>query len=227
MRMHGFRYLTVVAAVAALGLASPGAAAPQSATVSRTAAADPLPGAYISPWGDADVEIGDEVLKWMEQEGVTLEAIAPFTLHADGKGISMPIGSTAGDGLDSKGRIYYPGGLTFRHKASGRYATLKPTYIRVMPTPGWSAGVEVDGEQFSEEVTVATTSYAEVMLGARPSLTGFRLQKVPFYFTEEASNLVSENLGRKAPGAGSLLGTLTPNFDYVPGTGTKLPGILG
>ncbi|MFD9333806.1 hypothetical protein ACFWBF_05225 [Streptomyces sp. NPDC060028] len=221
MRMHALRRLTVLAAVAALavpfGPSSAGAAARQPAdTVQTAAAAEPLPGLYISPWGDAQVAVGDETLAWMEREGITLEAISPFVMDADGRGFSMPIGSTAGDRLDSKGRIFYPGGLKLHHPRSGKTITLKSTFIRVMPTPAYSAGVSVDGEALSEEVTVAESTYTEVMAGARPSTTGFRIKKAPFYVTQDASSLFASVTGATAPRVGSLFGTLTPNFDYVP-----------
>jgi hypothetical protein len=223
--MHALRRLTVLAAVAALsvplGLTSSGAAAQQPAHTTRTAAAaEPLPGAYISPWGDAQVEIGDETLAWMEREGITLEAISPFVMDADGRGFSMPIGSTAGDGLDAKGRIFYPGGLNVHHARSGKTITLKSTFIRVMPTPAYSAGVSIDGKPLLEEVKIAESTYAEVMAGARPSTTGFRIKKAPFYVTQEAANLFAAGTGATPPRVGSLFGTLTPNFDYIPGTAT-------
>lgn len=221
MSTRGLRRLTVLAAVAALtlplGLTSAGASTTQQPVgVQRTAAAAPFPGAYISPWGDAQVALGDEALAWMEREGITLEAIAPFSIDAGRKGFSMPIGSTAGDGLDARGRIFYPGGLRFHHAASGKTITLKPTYIRVMPTPAYSAGVEVDGVPLSEEVVIAESTYAEVMMGARPSMTGFRIKQAPFYVTEEASRLFASVTRGEAPRVGALFGTLTPNFDYVP-----------
>ncbi|MCP3822922.1 hypothetical protein NLX86_34085 [Streptomyces sp. A3M-1-3] len=223
MRMHALRRLTVLAAVAALsvplGMTSSGAAAQQPDSTTRTAAAvEPLPGAYISPWGDAQAAVSDETLAWMEREGITWEAISPFVKDADGRGFSMPIGSTAGDGLDSKGRIFYPGGIKFHHAPSGKTITLKSTFIRVMPTPAYSAGVSIDGKPLREEVVIAESTYSEVMAGARPSPTGFRLKKVPFYFTQEAANLFSTGIGATAPRVGSLFGTLTPNFDYVPST---------
>ncbi|WP_405714151.1 MULTISPECIES: hypothetical protein [unclassified Streptomyces] len=221
MSMRAIRRLTVLAAVAALamplGLASAGAADSTSAPATLTAAADPFPGAYISPWGDAQVELSPELLGWMRTEGITLDAISPFEMDADGRGFSMPIGSTAGDGLDSRGRIFYPGGLTFRHAASNTTITLKPTYIRVMPTPGYSAGVAVNGVPVADELMIADTTPAEALLGARPSPTGFRLEKVPFRITAEASAMFAQVTGRPGPRVGSLLGTLTPNFDYIPG----------
>ncbi|MFD5645384.1 hypothetical protein ACFWIP_27230 [Streptomyces anulatus] len=225
MGMHAIRRLIAVAAVAALsvplGLTSSGAAAQQPAGTTRAAAvAAPLPGAYISPWGDAQVAIGDETLAWMEREGITLEAISPFVMDADGRGFSMPIGSTAGDGLDSKGRIFYPGGLRIQHRASGKSITLQSTFIRVMPTPAYSAGVSIDGERFREEVVIAESTYVEVMAGARPNPIGFRVKKAPFYVTQEAADLFAAATGATAPRAGSLFGTLTPNFDYVPGAAT-------
>ncbi|MFJ9504340.1 hypothetical protein ACIRPZ_11125 [Streptomyces anulatus] len=164
--------------------------------------------------------IGDETLAWMEREGITLEAISPFVMDADGRGFSMPIGSTAGDGLDSKGHIFYPGGLRIQHRASGKSITLQSTFIRVMPAPAYSAGVSIDGERFREEVVIAESTYVEVMAGARPSPTGFRIKKAPFYVTQEAADLFAAATGATAPRAGSLFGTLTPNFDYVPGAAT-------
>ncbi|WDG27323.1 hypothetical protein N7925_02720 [Streptomyces sp. CA-278952] len=224
MGMHAIRRLIAVAAVAALsvplGLTSSGAAAQQPAGAVKSAAAAPLPGAYISPWGSAQVTIGDETLAWMEREGIALEAISPFVMDADGRGFSMPIGSTAGDGLDAKGRIFYPGGLRIRHQASGKSITLQSTFIRVMPTPAYSAGVSIDGEKLREEVVIAESTYVEVMAGARPSPTGFRIKKAPFYVTQEAADLLAAATGATAPRAGSLFGTLTPNFDYVPGAAT-------
>ncbi|MFI8438403.1 hypothetical protein ACIGJO_32625 [Streptomyces sp. NPDC079020] len=221
MSMHGFRRLTVLAALAALalplGMSSAGASAPQQAAAAPGAVvAAPFPGAYISPWGDAQIALSDEAIDWMKREGITLDAIGPFAMDKDARGFSMPIGSTAGDGLDSRGRIFYPGGLNFRHAASGRTITLKPTYIRVMPTPAYSAAVLVDGVPFDDEVTIAESTYVEVMAGARPSLTGFRIKQAPFYMTEEASSIFRSVTGGEAPRVGSLFGTLTPNFDYVP-----------
>ncbi|MFI6699410.1 hypothetical protein ACIBJC_10635 [Streptomyces sp. NPDC050509] len=222
MPMHGLRRLTVLAAVAALslplGLTSAGAATAQlpAATHQAAPAAAPFPGAYISPWGDAQIALGGDALSWMEREGITLEAITPFAMDADRKGFSMPIGSTAGDGLDIRGRIFYPGGLNFHHVASGKTITLKPTYIRVMPTPSYTAGVAVDGVPISDEVVIAESTYAEVMLGARPSFTGFRIKQAPFYLTAEASRLFASITGGEAPPVGALFGTLTPNFDYIP-----------
>ncbi|MFF2326675.1 MULTISPECIES: hypothetical protein [unclassified Streptomyces] len=219
--MRAIRRLTVLAALTALtvpfGLASAGAVGSQAPVVHRATVADPFPGVYISPWGDAHVELSPETLSWMRAEGVTLEAISPFVMDADGRGFDMPIGSTAGDGLDSRGRIFYPGGLNFHHAASDRTITLKPTYIRVMPTPGYSAGVAVNGVPFADEVQIADTTPAEALLGARPSPTGFRLEKVPFRITAEATRLFAQVTGGEGPRAGSLLGTLTPNFDYIPG----------
>ncbi|MFC8079651.1 hypothetical protein ACFUN8_29445 [Streptomyces sp. NPDC057307] len=222
--MRALRRLTVLAAVAALtvplGMTAAGAAAPQrSSAAPEVAVAEPFPGAYISPWGDAQVALGNEALAWMQREGITLEAISPFRMDADRRGFSMPIGSTAGDGLDSKGRIFYPGGLRFHHQASGKTVTLQSTFIRVMPTPAYSAGVSVDGKRLSEEVSIAESTYTEVMAGARPSFTGFRIKQAPFYLTQEAADLFASVTGGEAPRVGSLFGTLTPNFDYVPTRG--------
>jgi hypothetical protein len=224
------RCAAVVAAsalCASLGLTSAGAAVPEAPAPAPAAAADPGVGPYISPWGDAQLEIGQETLDWMEREGIVLEAIAPFKMDADGKGFSMPIGSTEGDHLDSKGRIFYPGGLHFTHMETGRTATLKPTWIRLMPRPGYSAGVSVDGQRIKDEVQIGDTNAAEVMIGARPSPTGFRLEKVPFYVTNEASALFQDMTGSPGPRPGSLLGTLTPDFRYIPTKNSDIPQFPG
>lgn len=163
--------------------------------------------------------IGDETLAWMEREGITLEAISPFVMDADGRGFSMPIGSTAGDGLDTKGRIFYPGGLRIQHRASGKSITLKSTFIRVMPTPAYSAGVSIDGEKISEEVVIAESTYAEVMVGARPSPTGFRIKKAPFYVTQEAADLFAAATGATAPRAGEPLRHAHTQLRLRPGRG--------
>lgn len=232
MFAHGLRRrLALLASATALllplGVSQAGAAAPEKADTIRTMSAQgPIPGAYISPWGDADVEISPQAQQWLEREGITLEAISPFKMHADGTGFSMPIGSTAGDGLDSRGRIYYPGGLRLHHAESGQTVTLKPTYIRVMPRPGYSAGIELNGRTISEETQIADTNYHEVMLSARPSPTGFRLERMPFYFTQEAADLIEGHSEIDAPEAGTPFGTLTPNFDYIP-TRPSFPGLPG
>jgi hypothetical protein len=229
------RRLATVASVAALlvPLASAQATAAPQAPAAPSAADRIIPGAYISPWGDAEVRFSPEFVEFKEREGVTLEAIEPFKLHPDGNGVHMPIGSTAGDGLDAKGRIFYPGGLTLRHEASGDTATLKPTYIRVMPRPGYSAGVSFNGQKLSDEIQVGDTNYAEAIASARPSPTGFRMERIPFYFTQEAESAIEANTDIDAPDAGTPLFTLSPDFDYIPtdrgrdGSGGGFPGIPG
>lgn len=208
-----------------LGVASADATPP--AATAPAAPADGTQGLYLSPWGDADVQLAPEVVNWMEREHVTLSAVHPFSMHADGRGFSMPIGSTAGDHLDSKGRIFYPGGLHFTHGPSGKTITFKPTWIRVMPRPGYAAGVSVDGKRVADEMQIGDTRAAEVMTSARPSPTGWRLEKVPFYVTAEVSRLFSETFGVPAPTGGSSLGTLTPDFRYIPTKNSdqqKFPG---
>ncbi|NLU74149.1 hypothetical protein HCC61_15915 [Streptomyces sp. HNM0575] len=228
MLKHGLRRrLALLASATALllplGIAQAGAA---PATAHTASAAGPIPGAYISPWGSADVAMSPQFKQWTEREGITVEAISPFKMHPDGNGFSMPIGSTAGDGLDSKGRIYYPGGLRLHLAATGQTVTLKPTWIRVMPRPGYAAGVELNGRTISEETQIADTDYVEAMEGARPSPTGFRLERIPFYFTQEAEDLIETYSDLDAPDAGTPFGTLTPHFDYVPGQ-PAFPGLPG
>jgi hypothetical protein len=231
MPKHGLRLRIALLASATalllpLGVAQ-ASAVPEKAGTARTASAqEPIPGAYISPWGDAEVEMSPQTQQWLEREGITMEAISPFKMDADGKGFSMPIGSTAGDGLDSRGRIYYPGGLKLHHAASGQTVTLKPTWIRVMPRPGYSAGIELNGRTISEETQIADTNYHEAMLGARPSPTGFRLERIPFYFSQEAKDLIETYSDINAPEAGMPFGTLTPHFDYIPGQ-PSMPGLPG
>ena len=234
MRMSIVRRCAAVVAASALcatlGLTSADAApqaAPAAPVSAPAEAAEPGVGPYISPWGDAQVDLSQETLDWMDRENVALEAIAPFEMDADGKGFSMPIGSTAGDHLDPKGRIFYPGGLRFTHADSGRTAELRPTWIRVMPRPGYSAGVTVDGKKLRDELQIGDTRIDEVMVGARPSPTGFRLEKVPFYVTKEASDLFRQITGSSGPRPGSRLGTLTPDFRYIPTKSSDVPHLPG
>lgn len=217
MRMRVIRRLSALAAVAVLSLPF-GLNSAQAGNVPTPAAraTAPIPGAYISPWGDARVEISDETLRWMNQEGITLEVTSPFTMDADGRGFSMPISATAGAGLDAEGRISYQGGLRFHHRSTGKTVTLKPTSITVMPRPGWSSRVEVDGRALAGELPLGDTHYDEIMTSASPSATGYRLQKAPFYVTAEAAGLFADETGHLGPRVGSLFATLTPNFDYVP-----------
>jgi hypothetical protein len=234
------RRLATVASVAALLVplasvqATAAPAAPQ-APAAPSAADRVIPGAYISPWGDAEVRFSPEFNEFQEREGVTVEAIEPFRMHPDGHGVHMPIGSTAGDGLDARGRIFYPGGLTLRHQATGDTATLKPTYIRVMPRPGYSAGVSFNGRPLSDEIQIGDTDYAEAMASARPSPTGFRMERIPFYFTREAESAIESHTSIDAPEAGTPMFTLSPDFDYIPtrpgdgaaGGGPGIPGLPG
>ncbi|BFV60121.1 hypothetical protein KCMC57_up52250 [Kitasatospora sp. CMC57] len=127
----------------------------------------------------------------------------------------MPIGTTAGDHLDEKGRIFYPGGITFTQESSRTTVELIPTRIRVMPEPGYSAGLHVNGQPVLEETMVAYTTPAEVLANAQPTFTGFRLKEVPFHITKDVAGLTRTYFGEGLQ-AHSLLGTLTPRFDYVP-----------
>ncbi len=192
-----------------------GGAAP-AATAPAAASGPSAPGIYISPWGSAHVYLSPSTQAWIASQNITLSAIAPFVMDADGNGFDMPIGSTAGDHLDAQGRIFYPGGLVFTHPGSGTTITLKPTWIRLAPTPGYSAGVQVNGQDVSPETLIAYTTAAETLATARPTPTGFKLDKVPFHVTQEASDLFQQVTGQPGPEADSLFGTLTPRFDYVP-----------
>ncbi|MFI6039512.1 hypothetical protein ACIBBD_36390 [Streptomyces sp. NPDC051315] len=162
------------------------------------------------------MKISDSFLKWLQDERVTITAISPFKMDADGRGFSMPIGSTSGDGLDAQGRILHPGGLRLSHAETGKQVTLKPTCIRVMPRPAWTSGVEVNGKTVAKQLPIGDTRYDEVMTSARPSTTGFRLEKVPFYTSAELASTIQAQLGRPGPAVGTLMGTLTPDFRYVP-----------
>ncbi|MEV6979190.1 hypothetical protein [Kitasatospora sp. NPDC093806] len=212
------RLATLAAATALLApaaYATDASAAPKAADTTA-ASANRAPGVYISPWGSAHVGLSDETKQWLRAENITLEAIAPFVLDADGNGFDMPIGSTAGDHLDSQGRIFYPGGIVLHHPASGHTFRLEPTWIRVMPTPLYSAGLSVDDARVRDEFPVADTTYADVIANGRPTLTGFKLEKVPFRVTQDTSDLIGRYTGRPGPRVGSEFGTLTPRFDYVP-----------
>ncbi len=215
----------VVAAALTLSLGLPagsGGTAPAlaesaSAQAGAPPAAIPFPHPYLSPWSDAEVRLGAETLQWLTDQHITLEAVSPFKMDADGRGFSMPAGTTAYDGLDARGRIYYPGGLRFQHAASHTTIVLKPTYLRVMPRPGWTSAVEVNGKVLSREVAIGDTRSDDVLAGARPSATGLRVERALFYLTPDAARLFEEQTGRPGPRPGSLFGALTPSFDHVPG----------
>ncbi|WP_107064626.1 hypothetical protein [Streptomyces erythrochromogenes] len=49
---------------------------------------------------------------------------------------------------------------------------LKPSWIRVMPQPGYSAGVSVNGQNVSDETLIAYTTPAEALANGRPSSPG-------------------------------------------------------
>lgn len=215
--MRLFRTLSALAMVGALALSAAPATAESAPTTSAAlASTDPAaPGIYISPWGSAHVRVSDTTATWLRTNGIKLGAISPFVLDPDGLGFDMPIGSTAGDHLDSKGRIYYPGGMTLDQASTSTHIELVPTWIRLAPTPGYSAGVRVDGVETSPETLLAYTTPAEVIASGRPTLTGFTLDKVPFHVTRDTQDLTAEYFGNGLP-ADSMFGTLTPRFDYVP-----------
>ncbi|MFF7193089.1 hypothetical protein ACFZAM_05260 [Streptomyces sp. NPDC008079] len=198
-----------------LGLAGSATAAPTTPNAASSVTAD---GIYISPWGSADVAFSPAAKAYFAERHVTLGAIAPFTKTPDG--FHMPIGSTEGDHVDSKGRIFYPGGMSFTYP-NGTVVELRPTYIRVMPTPGYSAGVVVNGKQVSPEILAATTTPAEVLANGRPTFTGFKLDRVPFHITQELTDTLAQASGEPGPKAGDLFATLTPYFDYVPTRATN------
>ncbi|WP_035840982.1 hypothetical protein [Kitasatospora azatica] len=227
--MRLFRVLSALALAGALTLSA--APAPALASASASASADggavPLdravtapagpeaPGIYISPWGSAHVRVSDTTRDWLIANGITLGAISPFVLDPDGFGFDMPIGSTAGDHLDAKGRIYYPGGMTLSQASTGTSVELQATWIRIAPQPGYSAGIRVNGRTISEETLLAYTTPAEVIANGRPTFTGFTLDRVPFHITQETADLTTQWFGNGLA-ANSMFGTLTPRFDYVP-----------
>lgn len=206
-----------VIAAAALALAAPVGLAPSAqAAVPVVQDADQRASRiYISPWGSAKVRVSDTTKAWLIANDIKLGAIPPFTLDPDGYGFDMPIGSTAGDHLDEKGRIFYPGGITLQQDSSQTFVELVPTWIRIMPQPGYSAGVKVNGTPVSDETLIAYTTPAEVIANGRPTLTGFTLDRVPFHVTGDAAKLTKAYFGDGLQ-ENSMFGTLTPRFDYVP-----------
>ncbi|WP_406096979.1 hypothetical protein [Kitasatospora purpeofusca] len=212
--MRILRKLAIAATT--LALAAPIALAPAAQAAAPTfRAAQRDPGLYISPWGSASVRVSETTKSWLDANGIKLGAIEPFTLDADGYGFDMPIGSSAGDHLDDKGRIYYPGGMTLTQDSSSTVVELQATWIRLMPQPGYSAGVKANTEKVSEETLIAYTTPAEVLANGRPTLTGFTLDRVPFHVTADAAALTEKFFGN-ALKTDSMFGTLTPRFDYVP-----------
>ncbi|MCX4745215.1 hypothetical protein OG455_06715 [Kitasatospora sp. NBC_01287] len=217
--MRLFRTLSALAVAGTLALstapATAGAAAPSAATAPAASAEHRAPGIYISPWGSAHVRVSAETAAWLSTNGVKLGAIAPFVIDPDGLGFDMPIGSTAGDHIDAQGRIFYPGGMTLDQASTGTHVELEPTWIRLVPQPGYSAGITVNGQKISDETLIAYTTPAEVLANGRPTLTGFMLDRVPFHVTPEAAALTAQWFGDGLK-ADSMFGTLTPRFDYVP-----------
>ncbi|KUL48747.1 hypothetical protein ADL22_09180 [Streptomyces sp. NRRL F-4489] len=213
--MRLFRTLAALALAGAMALtAAPADASPPAVPAAPHSGPSAL-GPYISPWGSAHVRVSDTTRQWLDRNGIKLGAIAPFTLDEDGYGYELPIGSTAGDHLDAKGRIYYPGGVTLTQESTGTKAELQATWIRVMPQPGYAAGIRLNGQQISPETLIAYTTPAEVLASGRPTLKGFKLDRVPFHVTEDTADLTRFWFGDPLP-ADSLFGTLTPRFDYVP-----------
>ncbi|MDH6576261.1 hypothetical protein [Kitasatospora sp. MAP5-34] len=214
--MRLFRTLSALAMAGALALsAAPAGAGTAPAAAPAASAEHRANRVYISPWGSAHVRLSGDTQKWLTDNGVTLGVIAPFTLDPDGFGVDMPIGSSAGDHIDSKGRIFYPGGLTLNQASSGTSVELQPTWIRIVPEPGYSAGIKVNGTDLSPETLLGYTTPAEVLASGRPTMTGFRLDKCPFHVTQATSDLTTQYFGAGLK-TDSMFFTLTPRFDYVP-----------
>lgn len=105
--------------------------------------------------------------------------------------------------------------MTLTQDSSSTVVELQATWIRLMPQPGYSAGVKANTEKVSEETLIAYTTPAEVLANGRPTLTGFTLDRVPFHVTADAAALTEKFFGN-ALKTDSMFGTLTPRFDYVP-----------
>jgi hypothetical protein len=83
----------------------------------------------------------------------------------------------------------------------------------------------LDGKQIMDEVLLGETSAPEVLASGRLTMTGFMLDKVPFHWTQDAVDIAAYASGSQPPKAGTLFGTLTPRFDYVP-TGSASPSAV-
>lgn len=201
------------AVVLATGLILPiGGTSAAAETPPATSA--PVPPIYISPWGSAEVVFTDSTKAWIKEQNITVGGVPSFTAEKDGS-LKTPIGTTAGDHLQGNGRIFYPGGMSFTYP-DGTVIELKDTFIRVMPTPLWSTGVWKNGTKISDEIEAATTTPAEVLASGRLTLTGFKLDKVPFRTTTELSETFQRLSGKPGPKPGEIVAHLIPRFDYVP-----------
>ncbi|MEV0530964.1 hypothetical protein [Kitasatospora sp. NPDC050463] len=213
--MRLFRSLAALSLAGVMALSAAPADASTPGAVPAPRSGPSASGLYISPWGSAHVKVSDTTRQWLDRNGIKLGAIAPFVLDQDGYGFELPIGSTAGDHIDEKGRIYYPGGITFNQPSKGTTVELQATWIRVMPQPGYAAGIRINGQQVSPETLIAYTTPAEVLANGRPTLKGFTLDRVPFHVTQDTADLTKFWFG-DGLAADSMFGTLTPRFDYVP-----------
>jgi hypothetical protein len=81
-------------------------------------------------------------------------------------------------------------------------------------------GAARPNETLPREIGLADGDESEVLAGGgTPSPTGFRAASMPFHLTRDAADLLARESGRPGPVAGSLFGTLVPQFDHVPTAG--------
>lgn len=226
------RNLIVCMAVVAL-------TAPGSFAAAATGGSTPnFTGIFLSTWGTAHVTFSGTFAQWLAETGATVTAQAPLTLDADRTGFTMPVSRTVGSHLDAWGRMAYPGaleisvpvaaqsarsgdgGVRAESRSLNRTLRFGPLYMRVVPDVSWSAKLAVDGAPTGGELKLATADYAEVLEGGgTPSPSGFRATSVPFRLTQDAADLLARESRHSAPAAGTLFGTLTPNFDDLPTEG--------
>jgi hypothetical protein len=179
-------------------------------------------GIYLSTWGTAHVAFGDPVKAWLRQSGASVAADGPMRLDADRGGFTMPAGGTAdADRLDAQGRMVYPGDVTVTLPGAGGAAAtvlrFGPCYLRLLPDLTWTAQVSVNGAAVPGEVVLATGAESEVLAGGgSPSPSGFRAAAVPYHVSDALAQLLARESGQPGPAAGSLFGTLVPQFDHVP-----------
>ncbi|MEZ0029153.1 hypothetical protein P3T36_007129 [Kitasatospora sp. MAP12-15] len=59
--------------------------------------------------------------------------------------------------------------MTLDQASTSTHIELVPTWIRLVPQPGYSVGVHVNGAEVSPETLLAYTTPAEVIANGRPT----------------------------------------------------------
>ncbi|WP_329117923.1 hypothetical protein [Streptomyces sp. NBC_01465] len=162
-----------IAAVAASALLLTGAVTGTAAAASHAAPASDAPcktrtgGAYLSPFGHADVTLKPEALAKLKQEHAEVGAVAPLSMNRPDQ-FRFPLGfmeDSIEPDLTSGLRVCYPGGITISRPSTHDEAVCDGVWLTVFPTAAW-CNVRINGGP-EKKIILAETTIPEVLLGSK------------------------------------------------------------